>query len=53
MKATGYDRYITIEREIGGDEQKEDILEAKKLLGELWGCLLKKAENYQNPLFEL
>lgn len=26
----GYDRYITIEREIAGEKQKEDILKAKK-----------------------
>lgn len=36
LKQIGYDRYITIEREISGDEQKADILTAKKLLEELW-----------------
>lgn len=32
LKQIGYDRYITIEREIFGDQQKEDILTAKKLI---------------------
>lgn len=36
LKQIGYDRYITIEREIGGEEQKEDIRAAKKLLEKLW-----------------
>jgi sugar phosphate isomerase/epimerase len=36
LKGIGYDRYITIEREIAGDEQKADIRAAKKLLEELW-----------------
>lgn len=37
LKSVGYDRYITIEREISGEEQKRDILAAKKYLEELWG----------------
>lgn len=36
LKGIGYDRYITIEREISGEEQRVDILAAKKLLEELW-----------------
>ncbi len=32
LKETGYDGPITIEREISGEEQKKDILAAKKLL---------------------
>lgn len=36
LKGIGYDRYITIEREISGEEQKADILAAKTLLEELW-----------------
>ncbi len=36
LKIIGYDRYITIEREISGEEQKKDILAAKTLLEELW-----------------
>jgi L-ribulose-5-phosphate 3-epimerase len=36
LKDIGYDRYITIEREISGEEQRKDILAAKKLLEELW-----------------
>jgi sugar phosphate isomerase/epimerase len=39
LKQLGYDRYITIEREIGGEEQREDIRAAKKLLEELWASL--------------
>ncbi len=35
LKALGYDRYITIEREISGDEQIRDIMNAKKILTEL------------------
>ena len=30
LKRLGYDRYITIEREISGEKQIEDILKAKK-----------------------
>lgn len=37
LKEIGYDRYITIEREIGGEEQIRDILAAKELLETLWG----------------
>lgn len=36
LKAIGYDRYVTIEREISGEEQKRDIQAAKKYLEELW-----------------
>lgn len=36
LKAIGYDRYITIEREITGEEQKADIRAAKELLERLW-----------------
>lgn len=40
LKELGYDRYITIEREISGDKQVEDILKAKayfeKLLAEIY-----------------
>ena len=35
MKAIGYDGPITIEREIHGDQQTKDILEAKRILEEL------------------
>lgn len=35
LKEIGYDRYITIEREISGEEQTRDILAAKALLEEL------------------
>ncbi|MBQ8311298.1 MAG: sugar phosphate isomerase/epimerase [Clostridia bacterium] len=35
LKELGYDRTITIEREISGDQQKKDILSAKKLLESL------------------
>ncbi|WP_320128496.1 sugar phosphate isomerase/epimerase family protein [uncultured Sphaerochaeta sp.] len=35
LKELGYDGSITIEREISGDEQIKDILEAKKLLEQL------------------
>ncbi len=38
LKALGYDRYITIEREISGEEQKRDILAAKRYLEELWAA---------------
>lgn len=31
----GYDGYVTIEREIGGEQQNIDILDAKKYLGDL------------------
>jgi L-ribulose-5-phosphate 3-epimerase len=36
LKGTGYDRYITIEREISGEEQKTDIRAAKLYLEQLW-----------------
>lgn len=36
LKAIGYDRYITIEREISGEQQIKDIKEAKQLLETLW-----------------
>ena len=36
LKEIGYDRYITIEREISGEQQKKDILKAKKYLEKLW-----------------
>jgi len=32
LKEVGYDGPITIEREIGGERQKEDILKAKRIL---------------------
>lgn len=35
LKAIGYDRTITIEREISGDQQKKDILAAKAMLESL------------------
>lgn len=35
LKEIGYDRYITIEREISGEEQIEDIKKAKVILEEL------------------
>ena len=35
LREIGYDGDITIEREIEGEEQKKDILDAKKLLEEL------------------
>lgn len=35
LKKLGYDRSITIEREISGEQQKKDILKAKALLDEL------------------
>lgn len=37
LKALGYDRFITIEREITGEQQKIDILSAKAYLEDLWG----------------
>ena len=37
LKEIGYDRYIIIEREISGEQQKKDILAAKKLLENLIG----------------
>jgi len=37
LKEIGYDSYITIEREISGDKQIEDIKKAKTLLEELIG----------------
>jgi len=40
LKELGYDRFITIEREISGDKQVEDIIKAKeyfeKMLGEVY-----------------
>ncbi len=36
LKKLGYDRFITIEREITGEEQKRDILQAKDYLERLW-----------------
>ena len=35
LKSVGYDGPITIEREISGEKQIEDILKAKKLLENL------------------
>lgn len=35
LKELGYDRYITIERELGG-QQSKDILEALKYIRQLW-----------------
>jgi len=35
LKAIGYDRTITIEREISGDQQKKDIIAAKAILESL------------------
>ena len=37
LKSIGYDRTITIEREIKGDQQIADILKAKAMLEELIG----------------
>ena len=41
LRDLGYDRYITIEREITGEEQRKDILKAKeyfeKLLSDVYG----------------
>ncbi len=37
LKACGYDGAITIEREISGDQQRQDILAAKELLESLVG----------------
>ena len=39
LKKTGYDGPLTIEREIEGEKQKEDILKANKKLKELIGAL--------------
>ena len=36
MKELGYDRYITIEREISGPEQMRDILTTKEYIETLW-----------------
>lgn len=36
LKEIGYDRYITIEREINGEQQIKDIMAAKMLLERLW-----------------
>lgn len=38
LKALGYDRYITIEREISGDEQRRDILASRQYLEALWAA---------------
>jgi sugar phosphate isomerase/epimerase len=38
LRQIGYDRYITIEREIYGEQQKNDIIAAKKLIEELWAA---------------
>lgn len=35
LHALGYDSYVTIEREISGEQQTEDIRHAKKYLGEI------------------
>ena len=35
LKEVGYDGDITIEREIAGEEQRKDIVKARKLLEEL------------------
>lgn len=37
LKSIGYDRYITIEREITGEQQIEDVMIAKKILERLIG----------------
>ncbi|MEA4889585.1 MAG: sugar phosphate isomerase/epimerase family protein [Clostridiaceae bacterium] len=36
LKEIGYDRYITIEREISGEQQTKDITAAKQYLEQLW-----------------
>jgi len=36
LKEIGYDRYITIEREISGEQQAKDITAAKLYLEQLW-----------------
>lgn len=36
LKEIGYNRYITIEREIDGEQQKKDIAQAKIYLENLW-----------------
>ena len=36
LKAIGYDRFITIEREISGEQQIKDIKAAKQYLEDLW-----------------
>jgi len=36
LKELQYDRYITIEREISGEQQRKDIQDAKILLEKLW-----------------
>ncbi|MBR5307664.1 MAG: sugar phosphate isomerase/epimerase [Clostridia bacterium] len=38
LKEIGYDGAITIEREISGDKQIEDIKRAKKIIEELWNA---------------
>lgn len=39
LKATGYDDYIIIEREIDGEQQKIDVLNALKKLKGIWNSL--------------
>ena len=36
LKALGYDRFVTIEREISGQQQREDIVKAKTFFEQLW-----------------
>lgn len=36
LKSIGYDRYLTIEREISGEQQQKDIVRAKEYLETLW-----------------
>ena len=38
LKEIGYDGAITIEREISGEKQIEDIKKAKKIIEELWNA---------------
>ncbi len=39
LKAIGYDDYIVIEREISGEQQKVDVLNALKKLKDIWNNL--------------
>ena len=39
LKAVGYDSYMIIEREIEGDQQRIDVLNAIKQLKEIWDNL--------------
>lgn len=39
LKSIGYDDYIIIEREIDGEQQKIDVLNALKRLKEMWSSL--------------